>query len=251
MTNTFARWVAVAALLMSAAFAANPAHAAAAGAPLEHAGTDVSDRASLQRGAALYMNYCAACHSLQFMRYSRIAEDLGLTEEQVMENLNFTGAEYGRQVGRAMTKAQGTEFFGKDPPDLSVITRVRGTDWIYTYLKSFYLDDTAAMGWNNPILVNASMPNPLWELQGVQHAEYGAPDEAGDRTVERLVVTQPGTQTPEQFDQTVRDITTFLEYVGEPVIVKRQQLGVWVIFFLVLLSGLAWLLKKEYWRDVH
>ena len=239
------RLLAVAALVFSGAVLA------AGGAGLEQSGTDLSDKASLQRGAQLYMNYCAACHSLQYVRYSRLAEDLGLTEDEVMENLNFTGAEVGQQIQVAMSKDQGTEFFGKAPPDLSVISRVRGSDWIYTYLKSFYLDDTAVQGWNNPVLLNASMPNPLWELQGLQHAEYGPPDATGTRPVERLVVTQPGTQDAQQFAQTVRDITAFLEYVGEPAVLKRQQLGVWVMLFLVILTFLAWLLKKEYWRDVH
>lgn len=250
MTKTLTRFMAVAGLLLAGVMASGQALAAGGG-PVEHAGTDLTDRASLQRGAMLYMNYCSACHSLEYMRYSRIAEDLGLTEEQVMQNLNFTGAEFGQQVKVAMSKEDGAAFFGKMPPDLSVISRVRGSDWIYTYLKSFYLDETAALGWNNTVLTNASMPNPLWELQGVQHAEFGAPDSTGERPVERLVVTQPGSQDARQFEQTVRDITAFLEYAGEPAALKRQSLGVWVMLFLALLTFLAWLLKKEYWRDVH
>jgi ubiquinol-cytochrome c reductase cytochrome c1 subunit len=224
---------------------------AAGGGNLRQAGTDIGDIASLQRGAKLYMNYCSGCHSLKYMRYSRMAEDLGLTEDDVQANLNFTGAKAGEQVHVALTEADAQKFFGKMPPDLSVIARVRGSDWIYTYLKSFYLDEARPVGWNNTVFPNASMPNPLWQMQGLQHAEYGAADAGGERPVEKLVLAQPGSQTPEQFDQTVRDITAFLEYAGEPAALKRQSLGVWVVLFLAFFTFLAWLLKKEYWRDVH
>ena len=218
---------------------------------LQQAGVDLGNQASLQRGAQLYMNYCAGCHSLKYLRYSRIAEDLDLTEEQVMENLNLTGAKFGEHVLVAMPEAHATDWFGKMPPDLSLIARSRGSDWIFNYLKSFYLDETRPVGWNNTVFPNASMPNPLWEMQGLQHAEYGAAEAGGERPIEKLVLAQPGTQTPEQFDQTVRDITAFLEYAGEPAVLQRQSLGVWVVLFLAFLTFLAWLLKKEYWRDVH
>ena len=248
MTKTFASRLAVFASGLLISFSA---FAAGGGATLQ-AGNDLSDRASLQRGAQLYMNYCAGCHSLKYMRYSRMAEDLGLTEDEVMKNLNFTGAKFGEQVQVSMPAAGGEKWFGKMPPDLSVISRVRGTDWIYTYLKSFYLDDTRPLGWNNQLFPNVSMPNPLWELQGLQHAEFGEPDAAtGERQPERLVVTNPGRLQGQEFDQVVRDITNFLEYAGEPAALKRQALGVWVILFLVLLTFLGYLLKQEYWSDVH
>ena len=236
-------------LLTGALFAA-PAFAEE-GADLPHAGTDLSDRASLQRGAALFMNYCSGCHSLQYLRYSRMASDLGLTEEQVQDNLNFSGSKVGEHIQVALTSDEGQQFFGKAPPDLSVIARVRGSDWIYNYLKSFYVDEARPVGWNNTIFPNASMPNPLWQLQGVQHAQLGKPDASGDRPVEKLLIPQPGEQTAEQFDQTARDIATFLEYAGEPAAIQRESLGVWVILFLAFFTFLAWLLKKEYWRDVH
>ena len=225
-------------------------YAAGGGATLQ-AGNDLSDRASLQRGAQLYMNNCSGCHSLKYLRYSRMAEDLGLTEEEVMTNLNFTGAKFGEQIMVAMPAEHATKWFGKMPPDLSLISRVRGSDWIYTYLKSFYLDETRPLGWNNKLFPNASMPNPLWQLQGLQHAEMSEPDAIGERQVEALKVTQPGTQTPVQFDQTARDITNFLEYAGEPAALKRQSMGVWVILFLAVLTFLFYLLKQEYWKDVH
>jgi ubiquinol-cytochrome c reductase cytochrome c1 subunit len=230
---------------------ATPALAAEEGAELPHAGTDITDHASLQRGAALYMNYCSGCHSLQYLRYSRMAEDIGLTQDEVQNNLNFTGAAFGQHIQVALNEEGAKQFFGKMPPDLSVIARVRGSDWIYNYLKSFYLDESRPVGWNNTIYPNASMPNPLWQLQGLQHAQLGKADAAGDQPVEKLVLAQPGTQTPAQFDQTARDITTFLEYAGEPAAIKRQSMGVWVILFLAFFTFLAWLLKKDYWRDVH
>ena len=218
---------------------------------LMHAGTDLGDQASLQRGAQLFMNNCSGCHSLQYLRYSRMASDLGLTEQEVMDNLNFTGGKIGDQVHVALTEDQAKQFFGKMPPDLSLIARVRGTDWIYTYLKSFYLDETRPLGWNNKLFPNASMPNPLWEMQGLQQPVYGKAEAGGDRPVEKLVLATPGSQTPAQFDQSVRDITAFLEYAGEPAALKRQSLGVWVVLFLAFFTFLAWLLKKEFWKDVH
>ena len=225
---------------------------AAGGGNLQQAGNDLGDQSSLQRGAALYMNYCSGCHSLKYVRYSRIANDLGLTEEQVQDSLNFTGAKFGEQIHVAMAPEDAQEWFGQVPPDLSLVSRVRGSDWIYTYLKSFYLDDTRPLGWNNTLFPNASMPNPLWMMQGLQRAEFGPLDEAtGERPVERLVIAEPGNVDPARYDQAVRDITNFLEYVGEPAALKRHELGVWVILFLAFFTFLAWLLKKEYWRDVH
>ena len=225
---------------------------AAGGGNLQQAGNDLGDQSSLQRGAALYMNYCSGCHSLKYVRYSRIASDLGLTEDQVQASLNFTGAKVGEQVHVAMSSEDAQAWFGQVPPDLSLVSRVRGSDWIYTYLKSFYLDDERPLGWNNTLFPNASMPNPLWMMQGLQRAEFGPLDEAtGERPVERLVIAEPGNAAPAEYDQAVRDITNFLEYVGEPAALKRHDLGVWVILFLAFFTFLAWLLKKEYWRDVH
>ena len=248
MTKNFARKLAA----VAAGLLISTSALASGGGNLQQSGTDFGDPASLQRGAARYMTYCAGCHSLKYMRYSRIGEDLGLTEQEVMGNLNLTGAKYGETVLTALTPAHANEWFGKMPPDLSVIARVRGSDWIYTYLKSFYLDESRPLGWNNTLFPNASMPNPLWQLQGLQHAEYGKPDTAtGEAHVERLVLKQPGSVDAAQFDQVARDITAFLEYAGEPAALKRHRMGVWVILFLAAFTFLAWLLKKEYWKDVH
>lgn len=224
---------------------------ASEGGNLQQSGTDLDDRASLQRGAALYMNYCSGCHSLKYVRYARISEDLGLTEAQVMQNLNFTGGKFGDHVISAMTPAMGQAAFGKAPPDLSLIARVRGPDWIYTYLKSFYVDESRPVGWNNTLFPNVSMPNPLWQQQGIQQPKYGPKDAAGDAPVEGFTLSQPGNQTPQQFDRTARDIAAFLEYAGEPAALKRKHIGVWTVLFLAFFAFLAMLLKKEFWRDVH
>ncbi|HET9047645.1 MAG: cytochrome c1 [Xanthomonadales bacterium] len=218
------------------------------GGALQDSQIKVNDVASMQRGAALFMNYCSGCHSLGLQRYSRMAADLNLTQEQVTQNLMFTDAKFGEPMHAAMTAAEGAKWFGKAPPDLSLVARNKpgGPDWTYTFLKSFYADPTRPSGWNNTLLVGASMPHVLWELQGVQHPQR---DEAGH--VEHLELTTPGTQSAAEYDRTVRDITNFLNYVGEPSAGKRRALGVWVIFFLVGFSVLAWLLKTEYWRDVH
>lgn len=219
---------------------------------LEHAATQVTNQAMLQRGAALYMNYCAGCHSLKYVRYSRLARDLGLTEEQVMENLVFNDAKFGDTIQTAVGYEDGSAFFGKAPPDLTLVARSRGVDWIYTYMKSFYRDPTAIAGWNNTVLTNASMPHVLWELQGVQEARFGEPAEpGGEPVVEQLELVEAGLLTPSQYDSALRDLASFLEYTAEPAVLKRRAMGVWVLAFLSLFTLLAWLLKQEYWKDVH
>src|SRR4249919_2310647 len=248
MTNFFVR-AGKAAVIAAGLFTASLAFASEGG-NLQQSGARLDDRASLQRGAQLYMNYCSGCHSLKYLRYSRMAEDLGLTEDEVQNNLNLSGVKFGETIGTAMTPEHAQQAFGKMPPDLSLIARVRGNDWIYTYLKSFYLDETRPVGWNNTLFPNASMPNPLWELQGLQHAVMGKAEAGGDAQVERLELRTPGTQDAEAFNQSVRDITAFLEYAGEPASLKRQGMGVWVVLFLAAFTLLAYMLKLEYWRDV-
>jgi ubiquinol-cytochrome c reductase cytochrome c1 subunit len=211
---------------------------------------NINDSASLQRGARLFMNYCVSCHSIEFMRYSRIAQDLGLSEAQVMENLNFTGAKFGETIHASMSGADAAQWFGKAPPDLSLTARARGVDWIYDYLKSFYWDEKAGIGWNNTRLPNASMPHVLWELQGVQRPVYTTgPD--GQTTVSGLVLPDADKSRAASYDAVARDIANFMQYVGEPAAVQRQSIGVWVILFLALFTFIAWMLKHEFWRDVH
>ncbi len=229
-----------------------PAHAASAGgAALQASNASLSDRGSLQNGAKLFFNYCSGCHSLKLMRYSRIASDLGLTEQQVMDNLNFTGAKFGEQIPPSMDVDDGKRWFGAAPPDLSLMARAKGTDYIYTYLKSFYVDPTRPLGWNNTVFPNASMPNVLWALQGVQTATFKADTHGGTPVFEKFELHQAGTLDARQFDEVARDIANFLQYAAEPAALQRKAVGVWVLLFLGLFTLLAWLLKQEYWKDVH
>lgn len=228
--------------------AASPAFAAGGeGGHLQHAGVNVEDTAAVQRGAKWFVNYCLSCHSAQYMRYNRLAEDLALTEEQVMQNLVFTDAKIGETLDIAMSPEQGEAWFGKAPPDLSLAARSRGTDWLYSYMLTFYQDETG--GWNNLMLPNASMPHVLWQLQGIQkpvYAEHGQGD-----VVDHLVLDSPGLQTPEEYAGTARDIATFLGYLAEPAKLKRERIGIWVMLFLAAFALIAYALKSEYWRDVH
>ncbi|MEO6968253.1 MAG: cytochrome c1 [Rhodanobacteraceae bacterium] len=216
-----------------------------------NANTSIADQASLQRGAKLFFNYCVGCHSLKYLRYSRIADDLDLSEKQVMDNLDFTGAKFGDEVIASMPADDAANWFGKAPPDLSLEVRAKGADWVSAYLHSFYLDPSRPVGWNNTVFPNASMPFPLWELQGVQTATMAPARPGEDATVEKLVLKQPGSMTPAQYDQAIRDLTSFLEYAAEPAALKRTDIGAWVILYLALFTFLAMLLKKEYWKDVH
>lgn len=221
---------------------------------------NVNDRESLQRGAKYFMNYCLSCHSLKYMRYSRMAEDLGLTEEEVMGSLNFTGTKFGETMTVAMQSADGDKWFGKAAPDLSLTARVKhgGADWIYSYLKSFYLDPSRPLGWNNLVFPGASMPHVLWELQGTQAAVYeshaahgpeGTP--TGTQVFSHFEPVTAGSLSSKDYDQVARDIAAFLEYVGEPAVLQRKSIGWVVLLFLSLFAFVAWLLKTEYWSDVH
>jgi ubiquinol-cytochrome c reductase cytochrome c1 subunit len=233
---------------------AGVAQASGGGQGLPHeaaANVNLDDQASLQRGARLFMNYCVSCHSIKYMRYSRIAQDLGLTEQQVMENLNFTGAKFGETIVVSMTPAQGQTWFGAAPPDLSLSARVRGPDWIYNYLRSFYVDPSRPSGWNNTVFPNASMPNVLWALQGSQRAVFDVDHVTKEPVVTKLELAAPGQVNTVAFDTAARDITAFMVYVGEPAALKRKKIGMWVVLFLAGFTFLAWLLKHEYWRDVH
>lgn len=225
---------------------------AAAGAGVEHSGANINDTASLQRGAKWYANYCLGCHSISYMRYNRMAEDLDLTEEMVMENLVFSNAKFAETMDIAMQPEQAKAWFGKTPPDLSLIGRSRGADWLYSYLRGFYRDENGA--WNNTMLANASMPHVLWKMQGVQTPVYRQEtDDSGftHEVIDHFELTTPGTQSPAEFEETARDIAAFLDYAGEPAKLKRKGIGIWVILFLVLFTFVAYLLKAEYWRDVH
>lgn len=238
-------------LLVLLALLATPMVWASSAASLPSANASLSDAGSLQNGAKLFFNYCSGCHSLKLMRYSRIAADLGLTEDQVMKNFNFTGANFGEQIPASMKAADGKAWFGAAPPDLSLMARAKGVDYIYNYLKSFYLDPSRPLGWNNTVFPNASMPNALWELQGVQTASFKPDEHGGGPVFEKFELHQQGRLDPAQFDEVARDIANFLQYAAEPAALQRKSVGVWVLLFLGLFTLLAWLLKQEYWKDVH
>jgi ubiquinol-cytochrome c reductase cytochrome c1 subunit len=210
------------------------------------------------------MNYCSGCHSLNYQRYSRTAEDLGLTQQEMEQNLIFSDAKYGENINTGMPNAAEAEkWLGKAPPDLSVVarTKAQGADWIYNYLKSFYVDESRPTGWNNTVFPGASMPNVLWEMQGVQHALtepkhgnepcHGGEFHGGCISGFTIPEAQQGNLDAEGFDRAARDISAFLAYVGEPAAMQRESLGVWVVLFLAFFTFLAYLLKSEYWRDVH
>jgi ubiquinol-cytochrome c reductase cytochrome c1 subunit len=221
---------------------------------LDNANIDPTNKDSLQRGAKTFVNYCMGCHSAKYQRYNRLARDLGISEEDVMENLMFTGENTGDQMDISMTSAMGKKWFGAAPPDLTLVNRVRGSDWLYTYLRTFYQDDSRPFGVNNQVFDNVGMPNVLWQLQGVQKPVYKTltdDDGHGHEVLERVELVEAGTQSAEEFDRTVRDLVNFLAYMGEPIKLERQSLGIKVLLFLVLFFIVAYLLKKEYWKDVH
>jgi ubiquinol-cytochrome c reductase cytochrome c1 subunit len=203
--------------------------------------------AAVQSGAKWFVNYCMSCHSAQYMRYNRLSEDLDLTEEQVMENLVFSNAKIGDTMTIAMRPADATQWLRKAPPDLSLVTRSRGNDWLFTYLKSFYQDENG--GWNNLVLPNASMPHVMWQLQGIQKPVYASQGDTA--VVDHLVLASEGLQTPEEYETTVRELVTFLDYLSEPAKLERKSIGIWVMLFLTVFAFIAFLLKAEYWRDVH
>jgi ubiquinol-cytochrome c reductase cytochrome c1 subunit len=230
-----------------------PALAAGGGAHLEHANNDVTNTASLQRGAANFVNYCLGCHSAQYVRYNRLAADIGLTEEQLVENLMFTGERPHDTMRSAMNADDAKRWFGVQPPDLTLIARSRGTDYVYTFLKSFYLDPAKATGVNNLALPGTAMPHVLWTLQGYQEAVWeGEMDEQGvaQKHFKEFALASPGSMTTEEFDEFVRDTVNFLEYIAEPAQMQRRSLGFPVIAFLIVFTLIAWALKKEFWKDV-
>jgi ubiquinol-cytochrome c reductase cytochrome c1 subunit len=227
--------------------------AAEEGVHLDKANIDPDNQQSLQRGARLFVNYCLSCHAAGLMRYERMGQDLGISEQQVAENLMFTGGKVGDLMTVATNPQDAVEWFGTVPPDLSVIARSRGVDWLYTYLRSFYLDPSRVTGVNNLVFPDVGMPDVLWELQGWQKPVITTvkdPD-GTERKVIDLELVQPGLMSPTEFDRAVRDLVNFLDYMAEPGKHDRQALGVKVILFLLVFLVVAYLMKKEFWKDVH
>jgi ubiquinol-cytochrome c reductase cytochrome c1 subunit len=224
--------------------------AAGGGIALQKADTDISDTASLQAGAKLFVNYCMGCHSANYVRFQRLGEDLGLSDEELQENLMFTAEKVGETMSIAMDSAEGKRWFGVTPPDLSVIARARGTDWLYTYLLSFYLDPSRPLGVNNLVFKDVAMPHVLWKRQGWQKLVHTS-DGYGHEKAELVLVNEADREKAEKYKQEMRDLVNFLDYIGEPAKLQRHSLGWKVIGFLLIFFIFAYLLKKEYWRDVH
>jgi ubiquinol-cytochrome c reductase cytochrome c1 subunit len=218
------------------------------------AGNDLANRASLQRGAKYFVNYCQGCHSARYVRYSRLGQDLGIDPAQLAENLMFTADKPQQTMEIAMPAADAKRWFGRTPPDLSLAARSRGTDWIYNYLRTFYVDPSRPWGVDNLVLPGASMPDVLWELRGTQRAVFRETRDAAGQahaTFERFEPLAAGSMTSEEFEGALRDIVNFLAYVGEPVQLQRRSLGIRVLGYLLILFVLAYALKKEFWKDVH
>lgn len=227
--------------------------ASVGGFPLDKAEYDLSDKASLQRGAATFMNYCAGCHSTQYQRYNRVAADIGIPDDLMKENLVFTGAKIGDLMKSAMSEKDAARWFGAPPPDLTLVARVRGADWIYTYLRSFYVDETRPFGVNNAVFPSVGMPHVLEPLQGTPRAEFETHTLDGVEMQQVVSIKSDGNgeMNNEEYDQTVLDLVNFLVYSAEPVQQERERMGFWVLGFIVIFFIFTVLLKKEFWRDVH
>ena len=237
------------------------------GPELESVNIDVSNKVAMQDGARTFVNYCMGCHSAKFQRYQRVADDLGIPHDLMLDKLVFTGAKIGDHMVTGMQPADAKVWFGAVPPDLTLVARVRGTDWLYGYLRSFYEDPARPWGVNNKVFPNVGMPNVLVGLQGrqvigckqVQAVENGKKKydpltgsplthEACDQLT---IVPKTGTLTEEQFDETVKNLVTFLAYSANPVKLQHQRIGTYVLVYLAILFIFAYLLKREYWKDVH
>lgn len=232
-----------------------PSVAFAAGAAVHLDRAPVSnDPAALQHGAKLFVNYCMGCHSASFMRYNMMS-GIGLTDQQIRDNLMFTGERVGDLMTISMRHTESKVWFGKTPPDLTLVARQRasgdgsGADWLYTYLRQFYRDEQRPSGWNNVVFANVGMPHVLWELQGEQVAKV-TENADGTRSFE-LSLASPGTMSADEFDKAIADLVSYLVWMGEPIAEKRKSIGVFVLIFLAGLFVLSYALKKNYWRDIH
>jgi len=229
--------------------------------PNDEIDIDWDDKASMQRGARTFVNYCMSCHSAAYSRFNRVGKDLGISDELVRENLIFTTDKNGQKtkVGELMTTTMTTEYaeqaFGTVPPDLSLVARSRGVNWLYNYLRGFYLDESrTGLGMNNGVFADVGMPHVLAELQGYQVPKMATRVDSNGEEHEVIVgfeIIKPGTMTKSEYDQTVHDLVAFLDYLGEPYKQTRRNVGTGVIIFLMVFLILTYLLKKEYWKDIH
>jgi ubiquinol-cytochrome c reductase cytochrome c1 subunit len=221
--------------------------------PLDRAPVNLHDRASLQRGAQIFVNHCLNCHAASAMRYGRLT-DLGLTEAQIRDNLMFAGEKVGESMATALDPAVAKASFGIVPPDLSLVARSRSADWLYTYMRGFYRDPSTKTGWNNTVFPNVAMPHVLWQYQGDQVLQVTErmDQNTGDiRRTQKLAIDRPGSLKPVEYDAYVADLVNYLAYMGEPTQASRKQWGILVLFFLAGFAVLAYLLKKAYWKDVR
>lgn len=239
--------------------------ASSGGMHLEKADINLENKNSLRAGAKLFVNYCMSCHSASYMRYTHVARDLGLSDEQTVQNLilvsDFSDDEkpqgVDKKIGSLMTVAMkpkdAKKWFGTAVPDLSVIARARGADWLYTYLNSFYLDPARPLGVNNALFKNVGMPHVLWELQGLRKMSTSKVKDSHGHEAEKVTYEQvtEGKLSEAEYRKATNDLVNFLVYLGEPVKLERQRVGILVMFFLVIFFIFAYLLKKEYWKDVH
>lgn len=246
----------VIALLPMAAVAAG-----GAGVKLDHIDIDLTNQASLQRGMQIFVNNCLGCHSAEYQRYERAANDIGIPVELAEQNLLLGDQKIGQQMTIAMSKEDSGKWFGNPPPDLTLEARLRGPDWIYTYMRSFYKDESRPWGVNNSVFPDVGMPNVLEYLQGEQ-TNHCSPEEllneedkfdplTGKKIGGCMTITKQGQQSPAEFDQTIYDLVNFMTYMGEPSKLDSQRIGTKVLIFLFFFFFIAYALKKEYWRDVH
>jgi ubiquinol-cytochrome c reductase cytochrome c1 subunit len=257
--------VTLAALLLGGACAAQEPKSgqAAGGAGADwqswRADNDVGDRASLQRGARNFVSYCLGCHSLKYERWSRLAADLEIPQRLLEQDLLPPGEDPGHYIQSALSAADGEAWFGKAPPDLSLMARARGRDYLYQFLKTFYADPARQTGANNLRLPTTAMPHVLSELEGLKRAVFRDVAVAGDaggastheQVFDHFEPLAPGRLSVAEYDGFVRDTVNFLDYVSEPTQSARRALGIWVVLFLLVFTWLAWLVKREYWKDVH
>ena len=225
------------------------------GFPLDKAPNRVNNLPALQNGAKLFVNYCLNCHSASSMRYNRL-RDIGLTDDQIKQNLLFSSEKIGDLMKVSLSPKEAKEWFGATPPDLSVEVRARGADWLYTYLRTFYKDDTRATGWNNMVFKNVGMPHVLWELQGERAAKFEEKEDPHDASKKEHVFVgfeqlTPGKLQSQAYDDNMADLVAFMSWMSEPAQLERKRLGVIVLLFLAVFTILAWRLNKAYWKSIH
>lgn len=233
--------------------------AAGVSVPLDHVNIDIHDTEAKQRGAALFANYCMGCHGLSYSRYERVADDLDIPHELYQENLIFDGSKIGQLMKTSMNPSSAAGWFGAPPPDLSLVARLRGPEWLYSYMRAFYKDDSRPWGVNNAVFKDVGMPHVLADLQGLCADKPMIGVKAEIDPISGILVNKPGcrnyatkgTLSPEEYDRAIKDLVTFLEYVGEPSRLKAEAIAPYVLLFLVILFIPAYLLNREYWKDVH